>query len=352
MLTNLLLAVGISLLSPQPQLDDVATEQPAEDDYAPPRLTPWRAQHVNLRTQNGLEIGTAENPIYINGQSELLSPLPGFVARSNRVIPAGSAYFQTYTMAQDIALVDFHFGGKGIGQSSLLRVNENDTQFVPGGGFNSNADVALWTDTSQAGAVASWAYTTLQAFEGTGSVATTFAKSDQNNYPEITYTWATAQDLSLWRYINARARVTVAAGGNQSRTIMIILTDANNSTRTYSLSGTTTTPPFNSEQWNQILGEIANPVSQSGTFDVYNVKKISLRLQDGGNKSGTIYWDDVRLISSMSLIERIYINANTSFQLNLNPVELFSAGEVLGILFRNNDVTSKEFTAIAKGVIP
>lgn len=45
------------------QLDDVSTLAATENDYAPWRITPQRAGHVNLRNQAGTEIGTSSNPV-------------------------------------------------------------------------------------------------------------------------------------------------------------------------------------------------------------------------------------------------------------------------------------------------
>lgn len=321
-------------------------------EQTPVQSTTGGAAHVNLRDNSGGEFGTQENPFFINGQSEILSPLPGFIARSNRVLAAGAAQSDTYTMVDDIALIDFHFGGRGIGQALISRVDTTVTELVPGGGFNSPSDVALWTNAGNGSSSGlTWTYTTAQAQEGTGSATVTFTQSDNNNFPAIKYTWSTPKDFSAWHEIQAYARVTVAAGGNQTRSIQIILTDVNAATRTYAVTGSTTTPPFNTEQWLQILGIIENPTSETGTFDPFNVSSITLRLLDGGNKAGTIYWDNVKLLHSKTIIERIYISANSTFQLNLNPVELFDTGDVLGIEFKNNDITAKEFTVTTKGVL-
>jgi hypothetical protein len=284
-------------------------------------------------------------------QAELLSPLPGFIARHNAVNQAGSTVWTQHTMTERIAITQFLFGGRGIGQASLFRMNPSSQSQVPNGGFNSSGDVSAWTNVGVGDSAAiAWVYSTAQFYEGTGSASHTFTKSDGNNFPAIMYTWSTPQDLSSWRYISARVRVTVATGGNQTRTASIILTDSLGSTRTYSLAGTTTTAPFNTEQWLQILGEIANPTSSTGTFDAYNVVSITLKLQDGGNKTGTVYWDDPRLIEQATLVERIYISANTTFSLPLNPTEIFEIGDVLALACTNNDVTAREFTCAAKGV--
>lgn len=321
-------------------------------EQTPVQSTSNGALHTNLRDNSGGELGTIDNPLYTSGQSEILSPLPGFVARSNKVLAAGVTQTDQYTMTQDIALIDFHFGGRGAGQASLLKIDAAAVEFVPNGGFNSSGDVSAWTNAG-AGSSASltWAYSTAQFFEGTGSASVTFTQSDNNNFPAIKYTWGTPKDVSAWKQISAHVRVTVAAGGSQTRSVQIILTDIVGSTRVYSITGTTTTAPFSTEQWLQILGTIDTPTSEVGTFDPYNVASITLKLLDGGNKAGTIYWDNVRFLQSQELIERIYIDANRTFQLVLDPAELFDNGEILGLQFKNNDSTAKEFTITAKGVV-
>lgn len=334
------------------QLDDTTPTDATENNCAPVRITAKRGLHINLRDVSGVEFGTATNPLYTSGNAEILSPLAAFVARSNKVLLAGQAIVDVYTMAQDIALVDFHFGGRGQGQAAIGRLDQSGTEQVPGGGFNSSSDVSMWTN---AGAGSSsgltWAYTTAQAFEGSGSATVTFTQSDNNNFPAIKYTWSSPKDVTNWRYINARGRVTVAAGGNQTRELQIILTDVNANTRLYKTAGTTTTAPFSTEQWVQVLGEIPIPFSETGVFDPFNVSSITLKLLDGGNKSGTIYWDDVKFMESFELIERIYIDANRTFQLTLNPSEIVMTGEKLAILYKNSDSAAKEYTVTAKGVI-
>lgn len=287
-----------------------------------------------------------------SGVSEFLSPLPGFVARSAKVLSAGATSYSTYVMSADIAIVDFHFGGRGPGQAAIFRLNPAATAFVPSGNFETTNDVTVvWTNTGIGDEAAiAWVRSTAQFTTGTSSAAQTFTKSDSNNYSEITYTWSTPQDSNAWRYISADVRVTVAAGGSVSRTVSIILEDVNAATRSYTITGTTTTAPFSTEQWQTITGEIASPTSSTGTFDSYNVSKVHLRLMDGGNKTGTIYWDNVHFDDSQELIERIYIDANRTFQLILNPVELFDVGETLALRFTNNDTVSREFTVTAKGV--
>jgi hypothetical protein len=120
----------------------------------------------------------------------------------------------------------------------------------------------------------------------------------------------------------------------------------------WQLAGNTTTAPFSTEQWHTLLCELSSPFSETGAFDIYNVSSVKLRLQDGGNKTGTIWWDDVQAIEQITVIERIYIEANRSFLLPLDPVEIAQSGEIVGVSIKNNGTSSGEFTATAKGVSP
>lgn len=330
------------------QLDDTSTTTATENNLMPVRITSQRAVHTNLRDTSGVAFGTATNPIYVNTQSQLTA----FRISADKVVATNTSYFESFTMTNNIGLTDFHFGGRGIGQASISRYVDATTSQVPSGGFNSNGDVATWTNTGNGSSAGiAWVYATDQSTEGTGSAKHTFTQSDNNNYPAISYTWSSPQDFSLWRNILARVRVTVAAGGQQSRTVSIILTDSGGGTRTYSITGTTTTAPFSTEQWQTITGDIRNPTSESGTFDIFNVISIQLKLQDGGNKTGSIWWDDVELQGALTLIERIYIPGNATSQIIVNPAQTLSIGEVLMLIIRNNDASSKEFTAVAQGMV-
>jgi hypothetical protein len=294
-----------------------------------------------------------EGKLLTSGVSEVLSPLPGFVARSNSVLNAGASSLTTYTMTDDIAVVDFHFGGRGPGQASLLRISPSSSEVVPGGNFNSSDNVSTWTNAGAGSSgLLTWTYSTAQSVEGTGSATLTFTASAAGDYPAIKYMWSTPKDVSAWRYINASVYVTIATGGNQTRTASIILTDSNGATRTYQVSGGTANSPLfpARDSWYSFNRELATPDASTGTFDPYNVVSITLKMQDSGNKSGTIYWDAVSFTQSQDLIERIYIDANRTFQLVLNPVELFDVGQVIGLLYQNNDTVAREFTATAKGV--
>ncbi len=291
--------------------------------------------------------------LLISGQSEIISPLPSIKVVERRVLTASGVYAFTTTIPQDTAIKEFTFGGRGPGEGMFGRYVAASEAFVPGGDFESIGDVGMWTNTGVGdGATNVLTFSTAQFNTGAGSLKLgPQTRSDQNHYPEITYTWPTPVSMDGWRYIQAYFRNEAPAGGAVTRTISIRLTDSAGTVRIYSVSGLTNVAPFNTTGWIQILGEIRIPTSQVGTtFDINQVVSISLRMQDSGNKAYTaIYWDTVKTIGSIDIIQKIYTNGNT-IPLNFDPVVLFSASEVMYLALRNNDTTSKEFQLTVAGV--
>lgn len=289
--------------------------------------------------------------LLISGQSELLSPLPSIKVVERRVLAPGGVYALTTNITQDTAIKEFTFGGRGPGEGMFGRYVASDTLTVPGGGFNSSGDVALWSSTGTEVLLGGTpAYSTLQAFEGTGSVQLQFDDSDSNHIVEISYTWSTPQSMDVWRYVNAKFYNSPPGGGAVTRTISIVLTDNATNKRFYSVSGLTNVAPFNAAGWIDVLGEIRIPSSQTGsTFDINNVTQISLRLVDSGNKAGTVYWDIVKLVGSLDVVQKIYTNGNT-IPLNFDPIVPFDTGEVMYLALRNNDTVAREFQITVAGV--
>jgi hypothetical protein len=289
--------------------------------------------------------------ILISGQSELLSPLPSIKIVDRRVIAAGGAYAFTQTISQDTAIKQFTYGGRGPGEGMFGKYVASDQTYVPGGQFNSSGDVAMWAWTgTEVPLGGTPLYSTTQAFEGTGSVQLQFDDSDVNHTVEISYTYPTAFNADAWRYVNAKFYNNVPAGGAVTRTISIVLTDTANNQRLYSVSGLTNAAPFNANGWIDVTGEIRIPSSQVGsTFDINNVSKISLRLVDSGNKAGTVYWDAVKFLGSLDIIQKIYTNGNT-IPLNFDPIVPFTAGEIMYLAHRNNDTVAREYQITVGGV--
>ena len=306
---------------------------------------------VNLRDEAGAALGIEANPIYTNGNSEVFSPLPSIKLTKRSVINAGASTTAQQLITTRTAIKELHVGGRGACEGFLAKFNSATTEFIPGGGFNSPANVASWTNTSiGSSAGAAWTYATDQFVEGTGSAKHTFTQSDVNNYPEITYTYPTAKDMSTWKKIFARVRTTVAAGGSQTRTVQVRLTSGT-AIRIYAIVGTTITPPFSTEQWHTIDMDLDTPSSTAGTgtFDINNVNSVSLRLLDGGNKAGSIWWDDVKLTGSLTIIDKIYSPGQTT-QLDFDPVIIFEIGETLYLSLTNTSASITEFQISSSGV--
>lgn len=285
--------------------------------------------------------------------SSIISPLPSIRVVERRVLAASGVYAFTQTISQDTAIKEFTFGGRGPGEGMFGRYISADNEFIPGGDFESSLDVALWTNTGAGdGALLVPTFSTAQANTGSGSVSLGPAtRSDGNHYPEITYTWPTPISMDVWRYVTASFYNFPPTGGAVTRTISIRLTDTGGNIRSYSVSGLTNAAPFNALGWINITGEIRIPTSQVGTtFDINNIVSISLRMQDSGNKSYTaIYWDTVKLIGSIDVIQKIYTNGST-VPLRFDPVVLFTSGEVMYVALRNNDTISREFQVTVAGV--
>jgi hypothetical protein len=308
---------------------------------------------TKLKDSLGQDLGTETNPIYTTGNAELISPLPSLKARLRAVISSQTARYSTFSIATRTAIKEFHVGGRLACEGYIAKYVAATTSFISGGNFEIAGDLAQWTDTSVGDSVSpAWSITNAQAYAGSFSATKAFSKSDQNNYPELTYTYSSPQDWSSWRYIHAAVRVSVASGGSQTRTVSVRVRSGT-SIRSWQITGTTVTAPFSSEQWLVIQGELEAPdaISGTGAFDINNVDSISLRLQDGGNKTGTIYWDDVRLIGAITILDKIYSPTGQTTQLILDPVEIFETTDTLLLTLRNNDAAlSSEFEIVASGV--
>lgn len=317
-------------------------------EQTPVQSTTNGALHSNLRNNAGTELGTDSNPLVTRG---ILTVTPSLKLTKATVLAAGASTNTQQTISTRTAIKEFHLGGKGACSGFLAKYVAATTLQIPSGGFNSIAQVAAWTNTGAgtSGAIA-WTYATDQFVEGTGSAKHTFTASAANDYPELTYTYPTPLDMSVWKKINGRVRVTVAAGGSQTRTVQIRLTSGT-AIRIYSITGTTITPPFSTEQWQSIDMDLDTPSSTAGTgtFDINNVNSVSLRLQDGGNKAGSIWWDDIKLVGSLNVLEKIYTTGPTN-QLIFDPVIIFEVGDVIYLSLLNDSVTTTEFQISTSGV--
>jgi hypothetical protein len=308
-------------------------------------------QFARLKDSSGLDKGTRTNPIYTRDDSAVFSPLSSIKNTVRKVLAVDTAAYFTFAISVRTAFKEMHLGGRLACEGILGKYVAATKEFIPGGGFNSSGDVAMWTDTSLGDSLlVPWAFTAAQSTEGAGSVAKTFTKSSANHLPEITYNFSTPKNMTAWRYIKASVRVTVAAGGAQTRTVQLRIRSGT-AIRIWQIAGTTTTAPFSTEQWQTITGELENPtaVAGTGTFDLSNVDAVSLRLVDGGDKTGTIYWDDAHLLGAINIVDKIYTPRQTT-QLIFDPVVIFETTDVGILVMRNNDVSPSEFQLSASGV--
>lgn len=317
-------------------------------EQTPVSSTTSGALYGNLRTELGDEFGTDDNPIVVRGS---LSSLPSLKIQKVIALSAGISSNVQETISSKTAVKEFHLGGRQSCEGFIAKYTPSAAEFIPSGGFNSSGDVSTWTNTGAGSSgLLTWAYATDQFVEGTGSAKLTFTQSDNNNYPEITYTYSTPKDMSVWKKIYANVRTTVAAGGSQTRTVQVRLTSGT-AVRIYSITGTTAAVPFSIEQWHVIDMNLDSPSSIAGTgiFDINNVNSVSLRLQDGGNKAGSIWWDDVKLIGSFDILEKIYTLGQTT-QLTFDPIIVFEIGDILYLSIKNNSSTAGEFQISTSGV--
>lgn len=283
--------------------------------------------------------------------STVTSSLPAASFSVQASINTGVTKYTSFTAAQKLALKQFYAGGTGIGKQALYSYSPSTAAFVNGGDFEAAGDVGTtWVWTS-AGGTGSAAQSAVQAQTGTKSAAITFTNSSGTNAQGLKQTFSTAQDFTLYRYVQAYFFNVVSAGGAYTRTISIILTDTAGNTATYSTSGSSTSGPFSTSAWIQLQGEILNPISTTGTvFDYTSIASMELRMADSGNKAGTVYWDTVKLISALTPIFPIYHYQNTSLNIVIDPVFIMNIGDQIIIAQTNNDTVRKEYFALAGGV--
>lgn len=280
----------------------------------------------------------------------LVSQIPNLREFHRKVLAPGQTDSGVHAIAEDTAIKEIHLGGILQCEGVIGKYDSTYSDLL--GTFNSSGEVSAWTNTSIGdSAPIAWTYSTAQSTEGTGSASHTFVKSDGNNYPEITYTFSPARDFSDILRISGDVRATVAAGGAQTRTVQIRVTSGT-AVRIFQISGTTTTAPFSTEQWLTIDGALSTPDATAGvgTFDINNVNSISLRLQDGGNKAGTVYWDNVKVYQRIELLEKIYSANGSTTQIVFDPVLIFDSGESLYMSMKNNSSNTGEVQLSVSGV--
>jgi hypothetical protein len=283
------------------------------------------------------------------------SSLPAASFSVQQSINTGITAYTQFTAATKLALKQFYAGGTGVGKQELYSYGSATNSFINAGDFESASNFGTSTDTNKwfwtSGGTGSIAQSNTQVFSGSFSAQLTFSNSSGGNAQSVKQNFTTPVDFSGWRYVSAEFFNTLSSGGAYTRTISIVLTDNATNTRTYSVSGSSTASPFNSSGWIQILGEIANPTSASGTsFDPTQIASVTLTMNDSANKSGVVYWDTVKLSGSLTPIFPIYHVANTSFNIAIDPVFVMNIGDTIIIAQTNNDTVRREYFASANGV--
>lgn len=323
-------------------------------ETTPVKSSPSGSLYSTLRDDAGNEKGTTANPLVVNVAYEPIFLGSQVTFLKKLVLAPGVTNTSFQTIASRVALRHLSIGGRVPCEVLLAKYNAAAQQKMGNtGGFNSAGDVAAWTNTSIGGnSGITWSYATDAFIEGTGAAKAAFTVSDANDYVELTYNFATPADFSVWKSIRASVRVTVATGGGQTRTAMIRVTSGT-AVRIYQIVGNTTTPPFNTLQWLTIDRDIESPdaVAGTGTFDVNNINSVSLRLVDGGNKSGTIWWDDARVYGQLTYIDKMYSNSGDTLIKRYDPTRIFEVGENLAYVIRNNSTSvAAEIQAESLGI--
>jgi hypothetical protein len=331
------------------EVDDVSPSVVGEGETGIMRMTPHRGLHINLRDQNGVAFGTATNPISFAIKADV--PNGKFVF--NQFVADNQAFYKTYSVAQSTGIKKILAGGTQAGAITLAKLVSATTNLLPGGGFNSNGDIALWSSTGIGASAGLPLNRDTSIFdEGSSSVRITFTASNINNYPEVSYQYSPAIDLSVWRYVSARFYNVRPAGANTTRTILIILEDASGLTRTFSLSGVNNvgTVPFGVTGWVTLEGEILNPTTNTAGFDISRVAVVRLRMFDGANRSNSLWWDNVRFTGAVTPLFKAFFQAGSTFQTTIDPVESFSSGDTLTYIIQNLSGSSGEFSVYSTGV--
>jgi hypothetical protein len=304
------------------------------------------------QTQGYKNVALDDNArIIISGTAELVDPLPSLDVVSQAVISANTARYTVQSIATKTALKFFTLGGRTLGEATIARYVDATTELLPGGGFNSSGDVALWTSTGQANLLnGTPSYSTAQAFEGSGSLLLDHNDSDANKFLEMTYTWASAQNLSAWRYVSAHFYNSPEKIENKLRTIQIRLRSGT-AIRVYQLSGPRNTAPFGNVGWIELKAQLEIPtaIAGTGTFDITAVDAISLRMFDENHNKALAYWDNVHFAGAITSIAKIYTPGQTT-ALVFDPVKIFEAGESLLIITKNNGTVQAEFQTTVSGV--
>ncbi len=264
-------------------------------------------------------------------------------------IAASVTTYTEYTVpsSDDFSVSSFYFGGAAAGRCTLAKHTTSTVTFVSNGDFENAGQITPWAAVTGNFTPPSPDSNSTQFQTGAASMRWIYTNSATALARRQTF--GTAQDFSGYRYI--RVKFFHDAPAATTRTISIVLASGT-STRTYSLSGTAGTSPFTNNTWVTLTGELENPTSSTGTnFDLTAITTITLQMQDAANRSGTVYWDTLRLEDQLDIKHRLYTSTGDTVSAPLNPSETFLANETLYVIVRNLAATKNEFTAIAAGTL-
>jgi hypothetical protein len=319
----------------------------AEDNQAAIRITPKRAMHNNARKSDGQEIASDARARFY------LSPLTlGTNTPIVRVISinAGASDFYEYVVppGNSMELHNYYSGGLGGGVASLIKHNDATVQVITNGGMETAPEVAAWAAVTGTFTAPSPDPSAVQVSFGSFSQRWIYASS--STALQRKQTFSSPIDVTGWRYIRASFFCDAPAGGNFTRTVQIIL-GSNGSTRVYTT--TIVNPQLLTPAWNELVCEIDNPTSITGTtFDPTQVSDISIYMKDSANRTGTVYWDYVRFQDSITVLHRVYLLGGLSSpQIQISPSEVLAAGEKIYMAVRNTGAARTEFTSVVKGVL-
>lgn len=351
-------------------VNDTPAGDVAEDNQGALRMTPKRALHINLRDQAGAEVGLEAKPVGVQlvAKTTLGALIPLVADDQGRIfispttvgtklsvvkvqtLSANAVNFQEYTVGAGLTLqaTKFYAGGRGAGVAALIRHDAAVVNDVLNGAFESAPEVAAWAAVTGTFTAPSPDLSTVQKFLGASSMRWIYSASTTMLRRQQTF--ATAMDITGHRYLRVRFYNDGAVG--TTRTLTIVLTSGT-STRTYTLTGTLGSAPFLSNVWLTMTCDLEFPTSTTGAaFDPSVITAMSVAMQDGAARAGTVYWDAFRLEDSLASLHRVYFGAGTTAPaIDILPSDDIPAGGTLYLYTANLTNSRNEFTTVLKGVL-
>jgi hypothetical protein len=296
----------------------------------------------------GAPVGTDEEGLLYQSVKypfpvQVLSKVGGINALSQSqieyVVPAGKSY----------QITQIQSGGERDGSVTLYRQNLLATSLILNGGLNSAFDVSQWPRTNGTLSAPTPDFSTIQKFEGAGSMRWNYSASA--SLIQCRQTFATPQDFSIWRYLSARFFNDAVTG--VTRTISITLTSISGATRSYSLSGLVGSAPFLPNTWVKITGELEIPTATTGAnFDLTSITSIAVAMQDSANRTGTVYWDAVSFEGSLDIRQRVFFPEKQSTpSIALVPALSLNAEDSILVVTKNLENQRGDFATFVRGVL-